>query len=209
MKVCIICKKEKNEDEFGIDNRRKDRKNSRCKSCCNQIAKQKYVYKPLSEEQKQKRRIWEAGYREKTSATNAEKCRAWYQRNIERARKLSLEATKRYLSTDHGKKKRNERSAKWEKENREKCRIHDRTMYAVKTGKLIRPNFCSKCFKECKPQAHHKDYSKPYEVIWICQRCHFKLHHEHKHYRERTSEKTPNGDAMFRPLEETKGLTQK
>lgn len=206
---CSKCKIEKNVEEFGIDKSRKSGRNLRCKSCCNEYANKNYQYKPLSSEQKERRKLWESEHRKKNSANNAEKCRAWYQRNLEHARKLSLEATKKYLSTEKGKKKRNERSCNWEKNNPEKRRVHDRTMYAVKIGKLIRPSFCSCCGKECKPQAHHEDYSKPYDVIWLCSHCHFRLHHSHKHYRERTSEKTPKGDAMFRTLEETQRDTQK
>jgi hypothetical protein len=102
-----------------------------------------------------------------------------------------------------------QRSSEWDKNNPEKRRVHDRTMYAVETGKLIRPGFCSECKKECTPHAHHEDYSKPYDVMWLCSYCHFKLHHKYKHYRERTSEKTSKEDAMFRPQEETLGDIQK
>ncbi len=48
--------------------------------------------------------------------------------------------------------------------------------YAVKTGKIKRPEKCSKCDVRCKPLGHHPDYSKPYEVVWLCHRCHGQLH---------------------------------
>ncbi len=43
---------------------------------------------------------------------------------------------------------------------------------AVKAGKIKRPSKCSKCGKTGKIQAHHKDYSKPLDVTWLCQTCH-------------------------------------
>ncbi len=43
---------------------------------------------------------------------------------------------------------------------------------AVRDGKIIRPNNCSKCNKECKPEGHHEDYDKPLNVIWLCNSCH-------------------------------------
>ena len=46
----------------------------------------------------------------------------------------------------------------------------------LRTGKLERPNTCSLCGKTCKPQAHHPDYSKPKEVIWLCVKCHAFIH---------------------------------
>ena len=43
-------------------------------------------------------------------------------------------------------------------------------------GKIIKPKSCSKCHKKCNPHGHHEDYSKPLEVIWVCQECHLKIH---------------------------------
>jgi hypothetical protein len=50
--------------------------------------------------------------------------------------------------------------------------------YALKTGKLTKPEHCSVCQKWVgidKIQAHHKDYNKLFDVIWCCQDCHVDL----------------------------------
>lgn len=50
--------------------------------------------------------------------------------------------------------------------------------YALKTGKIDKPESCSVCGEHIgkdKVQAHHVDYSKPFEVTWCCQDCHIAL----------------------------------
>ncbi len=42
---------------------------------------------------------------------------------------------------------------------------------------LPRPSQCSSCHIRPAEHAHHPDYSKPVEVIWLCVRCHQRLHH--------------------------------
>lgn len=47
---------------------------------------------------------------------------------------------------------------------------------ALKNGFLIKPDLCSKCKKKKRLVAHHEDYSKPLELIWLCYICHAKVH---------------------------------
>ncbi len=57
---------------------------------------------------------------------------------------------------------------------KEACR--DKLKKAVKSGKIQRPTICTDC-NETKPLfAHHEDYSKPLDVIWLCRPCHRKRH---------------------------------
>ena len=49
---------------------------------------------------------------------------------------------------------------------------------AIKYGKIIKGK-CEKC-GDIKTSAHHKDYSKPLDIIWLCHSCHMK---EHKNIR--------------------------
>lgn len=56
----------------------------------------------------------------------------------------------------------------------EKIRCRDKVYKAIKSGKIIRGN-CEGCGKP-KAQAHHKDYSKPFEIKWLCPACHTKEH---------------------------------
>ncbi len=60
---------------------------------------------------------------------------------------------------------------------KEKLKARSLCAAAIRAGKIIRPKACSKCrSKLSRVQAHHTDYSKPFEVEWLCQKCHDKAH---------------------------------
>ncbi|MDP4224744.1 MAG: hypothetical protein Q8910_00040 [Bacteroidota bacterium] len=56
----------------------------------------------------------------------------------------------------------------------ERSRIYVAVERAVKSGKLI-PQPCLICGTENRVQAHHKDYNKPFDITWLCIRCHLKV----------------------------------
>lgn len=66
----------------------------------------------------------------------------------------------------------NEWQRQWYQKNKEKRRAHVVLHRALRAGKVMRPENCSECKKNCKPDGHHEDYSKPLDVIWICRACH-------------------------------------
>jgi DNA-binding XRE family transcriptional regulator len=57
-----------------------------------------------------------------------------------------------------------------------KQRAHQMTTYAIKVGKLIPKTYCEKCEGRIGTVAHHPDYNKPLEVIWVCTICHARIH---------------------------------
>jgi hypothetical protein len=62
------------------------------------------------------------------------------------------------------------------RESPEKILARQKVYYAVKTGQLIRPNHCTRCGLVCTPEGHHLDYSKPLEIVWLCDPCHKQEH---------------------------------
>jgi hypothetical protein len=51
---------------------------------------------------------------------------------------------------------------------------------AVQEGKITKPSHCPRCEREINVQAHHEDYSKPFEFNWLCQLCHAQEHRLHR-----------------------------
>ena len=49
--------------------------------------------------------------------------------------------------------------------------------YAVRKGLIKRPKRCSNCPNTGRIEGHHEDYSKPFEVDWLCVSCHQLLHY--------------------------------
>jgi ribosomal protein S27AE len=54
---------------------------------------------------------------------------------------------------------------------------------AIRSGVLVRGP-CSRC-GAAKTHAHHEDYSKPLDVVWLCARCHIQRHKELKGFAPR------------------------
>jgi hypothetical protein len=62
------------------------------------------------------------------------------------------------------------------KRNPIKEKAHSIVRGAIISERLIRPSMCSKCKSGGRIEAHHNDYNKPLEVIWLCNKCHRFLH---------------------------------
>ena len=58
----------------------------------------------------------------------------------------------------------------------EKWDARSKLRYAVKLGRIIKPKNCEHCQEEKSLQGHHEDYSKPFDVMWLCTKCHAKRH---------------------------------
>jgi len=59
---------------------------------------------------------------------------------------------------------------------KDKEKVINKLNWAVKTGKVKRPEKCRCCGQKGKVQGHHSDYDKPLDVIWLCNNCHNFLH---------------------------------
>lgn len=60
--------------------------------------------------------------------------------------------------------------------NAHKVQAHNKVRWAITIGKLKRLENCSICNDSGVIVAHHADYSKPLEVIWVCYKCHNDIH---------------------------------
>jgi hypothetical protein len=108
----------------------------------------------------------EAERRSSNPAPSRAAVRRWYKRNPEKVRTLMRE----WEAVNHA------RRLAYRRKRTPQMRARDAVKYALRVGKLTRPDRCERCKKPCKPQAHHADYSKKLEVEWLCKTCHGKEH---------------------------------
>lgn len=72
--------------------------------------------------------------------------------------------------------KENEKAVrKYEKNNPEKTKARVLCRKAIKDGVMVRKP-CMVC-GETRVDAHHHDYSKPLDVLWLCKVHHNDIHH--------------------------------
>lgn len=48
---------------------------------------------------------------------------------------------------------------------------------AIRNNRIKKPENCKICGLHKDLVAHHMDYDKPLKVIWVCRRCHSKIHY--------------------------------
>jgi len=76
------------------------------------------------------------------------------------------------LDPDGWRERRRLATQRWREKNREKQAAHNAISRALASGKIERPEHCERCGEECRPEAHHEDYEKRLEVVWLCRHCH-------------------------------------
>lgn len=177
MKTCARCKLEKNESEFCKNKCKKDGLCVYCK-ICKSLESKKYN-KENREKCADKLRRW----REKNPNKNKEYSTTYREKNNDKivARRRRPEAREKMKILvkkwqEKNKERVNENLRRWKKDNRFTENARSLVAKAIRRGKIIRPHKCSQCKKECIPDGHHTDYSKPLEVIWLCKICHMKGH---------------------------------
>ena len=105
-------------------------------------------------------------FRAKHPGRGAEAGRRFRERHPERV----TEAKREFRKKHPGREAEYERKAR--KKNPIRFRCGEILHYAVRTGKIVRPDDCSACGSTAFIEGHHEDYSKPLEVEWLCKKCH-------------------------------------
>jgi hypothetical protein len=101
---------------------------------------------------------------------NRDSRRKWHRQDYANRREFFLAKDKEYKNTENGRRAQAvARQNQWERFP-EKMVARQIVHYAVKSGALV-PKPCEVCGNE-KVQAHHEDYSKPLEVVWLCKKHH-------------------------------------
>lgn len=97
-------------------------------------------------------------------------------RKTNKGKEVNQKGIKKYRKTRKGKEAHSVGGARYRQKYPEKIKAGSCVGYAIKLGKLVRPDVCEQCDTKCKPEAHHPDYDKPLDVTWMCIKCHKKLH---------------------------------
>lgn len=144
---CKICK-EKDETKFYSSN----------KSCCKECVKERVKNRRLEKIDEIREYDRNRPNAKERTKKNAERIAFYKENDIEKYNNYS--------------KSKNE----WAKRNRHKRNAHLKVQRAIMKGILIRPFSCECCKKDGKIEAHHDDYNKPLEVMWLCVDCHNERH---------------------------------
>jgi hypothetical protein len=66
---------------------------------------------------------------------------------------------------------------KWKTQNRDKYLAHKAVEGAIRRGHMTKAP-CERCGHAINVHAHHEDYGKPLDVVWLCPPCHRQRHAE-------------------------------
>lgn len=118
----------------------------------------------------------------------------YYENNKE---KIQSRARERYYKLTLEQKKQNVANIKeWRKRNGEKTKAWSAVGNALFKGEIEKPPYCELCGSfDMKIHAHHDDYSKPLDVLWLCHDCHMSLH---ANQRKQENMKESQGDKKCR-----------
>ena len=116
-------------------------------------------------------------YNRQWRAKNPDRVLAIARRGNERNAERMAQWKRRWRQTPEG------REANRENERRryhtEKGKARSLLREAVRRGRVEKPDACSACGEvkgKRRIQGHHEDYRKPYDVTWLCAKCHGKQH---------------------------------
>lgn len=91
-------------------------------------------------------------------------------------RKCNAERARKYRSTKEGMDNIKKAAKKSYRKLKNKAFARSYINYYIRVGKIKRPKICSKCREVRFTEAHHTDYSKPLDVIFMCRQCHADIH---------------------------------
>ena len=96
----------------------------------------------------------------------------------EHGKKMRDDSIKKHKSGPDGRKRQARTMAKHRARNPEKAKARNAIASAISSGAMERPTRCSVNNSNChgEIQAHHEDYSRPLDVIWLCRFHHLEVH---------------------------------
>jgi len=105
------------------------------------------------------------------------KCKECTKKDVHKTRLDSIDYYRDYdnkrSKLPHRKKLNKSIVTNYRAKHPDRYKAHNAVANAVRDGRLIKPDYCSRCGRSDKViHAHHRDYSKPLDVEWLCVLCH-------------------------------------
>lgn len=111
-------------------------------------------------------------------ASNHSKCKECVKEAVRVNRLENIDRIRAYdrarASQPHRKANNYHQSSTWRQEFPGRMRAHSAVAYALRTGKMARQP-CWECGSD-RAVAHHPDYDRPLDVVWLCQPHHKQAH---------------------------------
>ena len=106
------------------------------------------------------------------------KCKKCCKRDALKNRIINIEKVREYdrirSKEPHRRTHTTNNTRKWRLNNPEKWSAQKILHGALRKGKITKQSCC--VCGSIKSQAHHEDYSKPLDVIWVCALHHHEIH---------------------------------
>ena len=181
MKTCRTCRELKPLEAFYSCHWSKDGVDTKCKKCKSTDSKTKRLARSPDQIKaaRDRNRAWAKAnpakmseYSKKYRESHPEVIAEYLHKNKER----HSEYRKKWVATTKGAASKRACTKRQRKKFPLETMARQIVYFAVKGGALT-PGPCERCDKS-PAQAHHEDYSKPLDVVWLCPPCHAQRHKE-------------------------------
>ena len=106
-------------------------------------------------------------------------CSCSYRNSLPAAKALRTKRNKEYLGERNpnwkGGVSPSEATRRARQKFPEKTRARRAIQGRVARGTIVKPKCCAECGARADLEAHHSDYGKPLDVLWVCRTCHERL----------------------------------
>lgn len=171
---CARCNQTKPVVAFQKNRQRKTGLSAYCKPCLKE--RQREYIKKNPDKWRAAQRRWAQKNREMRATSG----RRLYWKDPEKARVRIIESRRRIQAKDPSYLPRKRKE--YYKRNPEKTFARKKCWYAVKTGKLPRPDTlpCIRCGKTAEQYHHHNGYDRAHvlDVVPVCRLCHEAIEHK-------------------------------
>ena len=168
-KYCIDCRKIKLKEQASEDyQKHKTQRNLGIKKW---RLKNKEKTKSYTKKGTKKKKVYDKKYREKYKDRIKLYQEGYYENNKQKIKKIQQ---KKYQINKNSIK---QKIKKYKKKYPEKIKAHN---IANRGIKIPEGQLCVICKKRLAKHKHHNDYDKPLEVLFVCVKCHWRLHNEKK-----------------------------